>query len=86
METVDSLPTGGQDRVPIVISYNFFYLKHTDRKKAKWRKQNHALMLRRKCKMLEGVRKQPVISPMSILQEYAPLFPLLTANPGDTRW
>lgn len=42
--------TSGQDRIPIVISCNFFYLRHTDRKKAKERKQNNALMLELKCK------------------------------------
>jgi len=89
MRTLDGLSstdTGGQGRIPIAVSSSFFCLKCTDRKKAKERKQTHALMLERKCTTLGGVRSQPAMSCMSFLQEHSTLFLLLTASPVDMEW
>lgn len=77
--------TSGQDRIPIVISSHFFYLKHIGRKQ----KRENKIML--ECLSISarcwgGVREEPAVSCVSFLQEYAALFPLLTASPTDTRW
>lgn len=83
METLDSLAgiqLVGRTEYPSPSLAVFFYLKHTERKNAKHRKQNHALVLEHKCKVLGRVRKQPSASRASFLQECASLFPLLTAN------
>lgn len=88
MKTLDSLAgiqLVGRTGYPS-LSLAVFFISNTQRKNAKHRKQNHALVLEHKCKVLGRVRKQPSASCAPFLHKCASLFPLLTANAVDTRW